>query len=141
MQNTKIVISSSVIQIEMQKLYEGGVKVLYVVFKFNPFQCFNINKQSLDPSCTQNILKVKTTCYSSCPNQLKKKHLFYVTITSFISITVLHGIGNIPHKIPYIQSKCGENLEIICGILSAPQNIRMDMNNVMTLDISLNNIF
>ena len=33
--------------------------------------------------------------------------------------------------IPHIQTVCGEYLGILRGILSAPQNIVMDLNNVM----------
>ena len=40
------------------------------------------------------------------------------------------GTGNIPRLIPHIQTKYGE---ILCGILLVPQNIVMDMNNVMLM--------
>ena len=33
----------------------------------------------------------------------------------------------------HIQSKCEKYLEIYCGILSVPQNIVVDLNNVMCI--------
>ena len=62
----------------------------------------------------------------------------YIHITSFISITLLHGTDDIPLKtflgsISNINSRSerGKHQRISNGILSVPHNIVMDVNNVM----------
>jgi hypothetical protein len=46
-------------------------------------------------------------------------------------LTIVHGIFlNTPH----IQYECWEYPEILCGILSIPQNIIMDLNNIMIIE-------
>jgi hypothetical protein len=50
-------------------------------------------------------------------------------------MTMLCGTDNITRNIldiPRIQSECGEYLGILRGMLSVPQNIVMNSNNVMT---------
>ena len=58
--------------------------------------------------------------------------IFHITL--FISITKFYEIDN-------IQSKCGEYLRILRGILSVPQNIVINMYNVMHESISTNHMF
>ena len=57
---------------------------------------------------------------------MKSSEVMHVSITLFISIIVVFS------NIPNIQTKCGEYLRILHGILSVPQNIVMDLNNVMS---------
>ena len=45
-----------------------------------------------------------------------------------MGVTVFHII--FPH-ISHIHSECGEYAEILCGILSLPHNIVMNMNNAI----------
>jgi len=52
------------------------------------------------------------------------------------SIIVLCRIDNILKNIPHIQSKC----EIFCKILLVPQNIVMDLSNVMLGKLMVQNI-
>ena len=41
------------------------------------------------------------------------------------------GVDSFPQNIPHIQTKCGKHSVLLCGILSIPQNIVMDLNNVI----------
>ena len=41
------------------------------------------------------------------------------------------GTKNIPQNTPHIKTKCGEYPRICHGILSVPQNIVMNLNNVI----------
>jgi hypothetical protein len=46
---------------------------------------------------------------------------------------VLCGIDKIPKNIPHIHTECEKYLGIFGGVLLVPQNIIMNMNNVMLL--------
>ena len=52
-------------------------------------------------------------------------------ITSFRSITLFGGTGNIPQNILHVQYECGEHPGLFFGILSISHNIVMDMNHAM----------
>ena len=52
-------------------------------------------------------------------------------ITLFRFITLFRGTINILHNIPHIQIECGKYFRIFCRILSVPQNIVMNLINVM----------
>ena len=49
-------------------------------------------------------------------------------ITLFSFITMLRGIDIIPS---HIRSECEKYPGMLCGIMSVPRNIVMDLNNVM----------
>lgn len=58
-------------------------------------------------------------------------HRCFTYITLFIPITMFYGTHNIPWYIPRIQTKCGKYGKILHEIVSVPQNIVMELNNVM----------
>ena len=53
-----------------------------------------------------------------------------IFITLFGFMTVFCGTSIIPGY-SHIQTECGEHLRIVCGILSVPRNIGLDLNKVM----------
>ena len=54
-------------------------------------------------------------------------------ITLYIFITVLCGTHSIPQNVLHIQTECREYLGILHEIFLVPQNIVMNLNNVMEI--------